>query len=405
MKLRTFIKLIIFWFLIFVLSCATGPRVKEVAELHYGDDENKVVEILGEGSEILFFELGGVNYHYRFYATVAPVYTYALLFADGSLIAVSEERPHFHKCIHLIEWDECFTDAISSMQVMQLEMTTDEFSSALTEQEEIEKTRTTATVVGTPVLIVAWPIVVAGGAMTAMCAATDVEPIDDMERSWKNSNCRKTLEEVEGRIDLLYPDTSLNQAIEVINEKSLEGSEDKYINATERILDLSGGNRRIYGKSWRCGYKQDTNLDVYFGFENGRMIWVSKNVYSHTAPIPDREVTPASEAMLQTYWDDLQHQNAKKWLCLAADAGHPKAQYRLGLLYENGSEGVPQDKVRAHVWYRLSASGASYQRAADHAWRVYEGLTPDQAAEAEVLFREWEPGQCERDLKPGNSEN
>ena len=54
-KLHTLIKLIIFWFLIFVLSCASGPRVKEIAKLHYGDDEDHVVETLGEGSEIFFF--------------------------------------------------------------------------------------------------------------------------------------------------------------------------------------------------------------------------------------------------------------------------------------------------------------------------------------------------------------
>ena len=409
MKFRTFIKLIIFWFLIFVLSCASGPgpRVKEIAELHYGDDESNVVETIGEGSEILFFELNAINYHYRFYTTVLSKHKYALLFADGRLFAVSEERPPFHKCIYLTEWEKCFTDAISAMQVMQLEMTEDEFSGAVTEQEKIERGRTTAVAVGTPVLVVAWPIVLGVGAMCAAQGALEdyYNPIDDMERSRNNSECRKTLDEIEDRIDLLYPNASLNYVINVLNEKSLKGSEDEHIKAVESILDLSGGNHRIYGKSWRCGYGEGLHLDLYFGFDNDHMIWVSKNLYTPIVSIPDKEVTPASEAMLQTYWDDLQHQDAKKWLCLAADTGHPEAQYRLGLLYENGSEGMPIDKTRAYMWYRISASGASYMRAADHAKRVHDGLNPDQAAQADALVREWEPGQCERDLKLDYSDN
>jgi hypothetical protein len=275
-KLHTFIKLIIFWFLIFVLSCASGPRVKEIAKLHYGDDEDHVVETLGEGSEIFFFELDGVNYRYRFYTTVSPRLKYALLFADGRLFAVSEERPPFHECIYLIEWEECFSDAISAMKVMQLEMTEDEFSSAVTRQEETEKSGAIAVAVATPAMIIAWPIGVACGVAIGMSEVMSDGYSREREYAKNVSECKKTLDEVEDHVDLLYPAASLNHVINVLNEEDLEGFEDKYFMAAESVLDLSGGNHRIYGKSWACDIEQSTYLDVYFGFENGRMIWFSK---------------------------------------------------------------------------------------------------------------------------------
>jgi TPR repeat protein len=39
-----------------------------------------------------------------------------------------------------------------------------------------------------------------------------------------------------------------------------------------------------------------------------------------------------------------------KWYRLAAEQGHAKAQYNLGLMYYNG-EGVPEDYVIAYMWW------------------------------------------------------
>ncbi len=51
---------------------------------------------------------------------------------------------------------------------------------------------------------------------------------------------------------------------------------------------------------------------------------------------------------------------AVKWYRLAADQGHPFAQLRLGICYENGC-GVPQSDSEAVKWYRLAADqGNSY---------------------------------------------
>ena len=42
---------------------------------------------------------------------------------------------------------------------------------------------------------------------------------------------------------------------------------------------------------------------------------------------------------------------AVKWFQLAADKGHPTAQFNLGAAYEYGN-GVPQDIEQALRWYR-----------------------------------------------------
>jgi TPR repeat protein len=43
-----------------------------------------------------------------------------------------------------------------------------------------------------------------------------------------------------------------------------------------------------------------------------------------------------------------------KWYRLAAEQGINKAQYNLGIMYDDG-QGVPQDYAEAVKWYRLAA--------------------------------------------------
>ena len=45
---------------------------------------------------------------------------------------------------------------------------------------------------------------------------------------------------------------------------------------------------------------------------------------------------------------------ALKWYRSAAEQGHAKAQYYLGVMFDMG-EGVPQDYVEAAKWYRTAA--------------------------------------------------
>lgn len=72
-----------------------------------------------------------------------------------------------------------------------------------------------------------------------------------------------------------------------------------------------------------------------------------------------------------------------------AEQGNATAQYNLGLFYDNGL-GVPQDRVRAHMWLNLAAmqgrEGAAALR--DLVARL---MTPTQVAEAQKLAREWKP--------------
>jgi len=45
---------------------------------------------------------------------------------------------------------------------------------------------------------------------------------------------------------------------------------------------------------------------------------------------------------------------AAKWYRLAAEQGHPSAQYHLAVMYSNGT-GVPEDSVEALKWFHKSA--------------------------------------------------
>ena len=80
---------------------------------------------------------------------------------------------------------------------------------------------------------------------------------------------------------------------------------------------------------------------------------------------------------------------ALKWSRKAADQGHAPAQYNLGVMYRNG-RGVPQDYVRAHIWFSLSAAQGD-QDAVENRDLAARHMTPAQIAEAQKLAREWKP--------------
>ena len=75
----------------------------------------------------------------------------------------------------------------------------------------------------------------------------------------------------------------------------------------------------------------------------------------------------------------------KEWTPLAKQ-GNARAQYSLGWMYDNG-QGVPQDYVRAHMWYNLSASTGD-EDAATSRNLVGILMTPSQIEEAQKLARE-----------------
>ena len=72
-----------------------------------------------------------------------------------------------------------------------------------------------------------------------------------------------------------------------------------------------------------------------------------------------------------------------------AEQGDANAQYNLGVLYDNGL-GVPQDKVRAYMWFTLSAAQGK-DGAAAFRDLIARRMTPAQIVEAQKLAQEWKP--------------
>ena len=74
---------------------------------------------------------------------------------------------------------------------------------------------------------------------------------------------------------------------------------------------------------------------------------------------------------------------------MAAKQGDATAQYKLGVMYRRG-QGVPQDNVRAQLWWSLAAA-QGHEVAMTDRDSLADKMTPDQNAEAQRLAREWKP--------------
>lgn len=87
---------------------------------------------------------------------------------------------------------------------------------------------------------------------------------------------------------------------------------------------------------------------------------------------------------------------AVKWFHKAAEQKIAMAQFNLGQLYENG-HGVPQDYVKAHMWYNVAMATfgpdgtGSLTRASafKHRETLATMMTSQQIANAHELAREW----------------
>ena len=101
------------------------------------------------------------------------------------------------------------------------------------------------------------------------------------------------------------------------------------------------------------------------------------------------------EQSLKSEWNLKKEVDA---FCPNADLGHTEAQKRIGDLYCLGLLGLERDLVRAYVWYALAASGGN-NGATEKLDQLTNELSPQQLSEALIKLEEWEPGQCERDLK------
>ena len=79
---------------------------------------------------------------------------------------------------------------------------------------------------------------------------------------------------------------------------------------------------------------------------------------------------------------------AMEWYERAAQQGEPRAQYNLGLMYLNG-QGVPPDLVKAYYWISLSANRGNVH-ARDARDYVGEKMSTEQFADAKRLIQEYE---------------
>jgi hypothetical protein len=110
-----------------------------------------------------------------------------------------------------------------------------------------------------------------------------------------------------------------------------------------------------------------------------------------------------AKAMLHKFWS-VKGPERLKWLCRAASQGYAEAQYRVAFLYHHGKTGVPQDNLRAYMWYRLAAKNGHIWGDSD-ADKLATSMTPAELHSAIILMTHWEPGQCKRELVSENSGN
>ncbi len=78
---------------------------------------------------------------------------------------------------------------------------------------------------------------------------------------------------------------------------------------------------------------------------------------------------------------------AAKWYLRSTEQGHPDAQQNLALLYRNG-DGAAQDYIRAHMWYSLAA-GQGSAFAGIQRDLLAASMTPEQLTEAGRMAGEW----------------
>ncbi len=83
------------------------------------------------------------------------------------------------------------------------------------------------------------------------------------------------------------------------------------------------------------------------------------------------------------------YKKAREWYEKSAAQGEANAQFYLGLMSAFG-RGGPLDLVQAHMWYSL-ASANGHARAPLHRNDLAKQMKPAQIADAQTRAREWKP--------------
>ncbi len=76
----------------------------------------------------------------------------------------------------------------------------------------------------------------------------------------------------------------------------------------------------------------------------------------------------------------------------AAEQGDAQAQFNLGVMYERG-RGVPQDFIRAHMWYNVAAAAWDSDDAREHRDSVASRMTAAQIGKAQKMERRCQQSQ------------
>ncbi len=145
-------------------------------------------------------------------------------------------------------------------------------------------------------------------------------------------------------------------------------------------------------------------------FEDGSNAWDRGDYVSAMhllRPLADRGDPKAQNRvgmMYQRGWGvSLNYADAVSWLRQAADQGDADAQNNLAFMYLYG-RGVSQDYVSAHMWFSLAASGGV--RAAGFFRDLLAAkMTPFQVAKAQKLAHEWKPADDRRHFFQLNAES
>src|SRR5258707_12248008 len=101
----------------------------------------------------------------------------------------------------------------------------------------------------------------------------------------------------------------------------------------------------------------------------------------------DQRRADAQYQLGHLYYKQNNFAEAAKWFQLAADQGRADAQSNLGAMYAEG-EGVPQDFVRALMWFSLSVA-QNHKDAIENRDKAILLMTPAQIVEAQKLIRQW----------------
>ena len=72
----------------------------------------------------------------------------------------------------------------------------------------------------------------------------------------------------------------------------------------------------------------------------------------------------------------------------ATDVAAAQRQYRLGLDYSTGHEGMPVDYVMAHMWLNVAAMNGN-EAARELRGEISGDMSREEVAEAQRLAREW----------------